>query len=500
MVMPLQMRQASHKIRHMTNFLLILYLICATLLALYTVGQFILLWQYLRYRSESPTEMVFSGASLPSVTVQLPLYNEQYVVKRLLDATTRLDYPKDKLIIQILDDSTDDTPSIVTHWIGQFASRGYQIEHVRRTNRNGFKAGALADGLRHINTPYVAIFDADFVPPSDFLQRTIPALVQDDSIGMVQTRWGHLNGDENWLTKAQRLAVDAHFTIEQTGRHVSNWLLPFNGTGGVWRVQCIEDAGGWSDETLTEDFDLSYRAQLRGWKMHYLPQVMVPGELPHNLSAYKQQQARWATGSTQCLQKLLLPVWRASHLSWMTRLMATHHLSQYLPQVWMLMLLALTVPLLPTGALNHLPLAPLSIISFIPPLLFAISQRALYDNWQKHLLAFPALILIATGLTWSNSKAVMRGTIKRRAIFERTPKRGDAQHLGGYALRSNLPLGDLFWAVYAFVGVIFAFQYAIEVMPYMLLYALAYTTVFIGQLRDVVASNQFASLSHDNLS
>ena len=293
----------------MINVLTHLYALCALLLALYTLGQGILLYRYWRTRRDDITTPVMS--IFPEVAVQLPLYNEQFVAARLIDAVARFDYPRDKLLIQVLDDSDDGTVRVVASKLANLEAQGFRVQHIRRNQRKGFKAGALAEGLSHSECEFIAIFDADFVPSPRFLRQTLPHLVANPEIGIVQSRWGHLNADANDLTRAQKLSIDTHFVVEQTARNRSGWLIPFNGTGGVWRRACIEAAAGWSADTLTEDLDLSYRAQIEGWQSLFLPDVEAPGEIPPQLAAYKQQQARWAMGNTQCLLKLARPIIRA---------------------------------------------------------------------------------------------------------------------------------------------------------------------------------------------
>ena len=291
----------------------------------------------------------------PTVVIQLPIYNERHVVERLLNAVAALDYPRDRLTVQVLDDSTDETTDIAARLTAKLRADGLNIQHVQRQDRHGYKAGALAYGLSLTNSELVVVLDADFVPTSDFLRRTVPHLAADPGLGMVQTRWGHLNPFSNLLTLGQTLALDGHFVVEQTARSRAGWLMSFNGSGGVWRAQCIRDAGGWRDLTLTEDLDLSYRAQLAGWRFLYLPDVVVPGELPPQIAAYKQQQARWAKGSTQCLTYTFNPLWH-SRFSLSQRLMATLHLCQYIPHPLMILLLLLTPPLLIAHGLQKLPL------------------------------------------------------------------------------------------------------------------------------------------------
>lgn len=458
------------------SVLSVVYIGCALLLAASTVSQWGLLIQYiLHHRKTIPLPLL---TRTPSVTVQLPLFNEQHVVARLLHAVTSLDYPSDQLHIQILDDSTDETPALVAHHVAALQQQGYNITHLQRHDRVGYKAGALTAGLDQTKSEFVLILDADFVPAPDFLQRTLPYLLADDRLGVVQTRWAHLNSDDNWLTRAQRLAIDAHFVIEQTARNRAGWLVPFNGTGGIWRVSCIEDAGGWQARTLTEDLDMSYRAQLKGWASLYLPDVAVPGELPPQMIAYRRQQARWAVGSTQCLMHLGGPVWR-SNRSLASRVMALLHLGQYLPHPLMLMLLLLTPPLLLTRQMASLPLAPLGLVGLIPPLMYIISQKALYGRaWLQNLLAFPALVLYTTGLSWSNTRAVGQAFWQETVPFERTPKFGNAWKTSGYALRqSSLLRMETFLCLYALWSAFLAWNMASQALPYLLLYAASFATV-----------------------
>jgi cellulose synthase/poly-beta-1,6-N-acetylglucosamine synthase-like glycosyltransferase len=457
-----------------------LYVICALLLTLHAVGQAILLLAYLKHRRHTPPLPVVS--EWPTVVVQLPVYNERYVVKRLLDAVARLDYPRERLAVQILDDSVDETTLILAVQVEALRRAGLNVHHVRREVRSGYKAGALAYGLTLTDSEFVVILDADFIPPPDFLRCTIPYLAGDPQLGMVQTRWGHLNPFDNLLTRGQTLAVDGHFVVEQTGRNRAGLLMNFNGSGGVWRAQCIREAGGWSDMTLSEDLDLSYRAQLIGWRFLYLPDVTVPGELPPQMAAYKQQQARWAKGSTQCLTAYLGPVWRAP-LSLIQRLMATQHLFQYMPQPLTVLLLLLTPPLLMGHGLQRLPLGLLSLAGLWPPLIYFISQQALYPDWRRRLLSFPVLMALGIGVAWNNTRAVISGLVGERNEFRRTPKFAQAWQASGYALRGDAGVWiELFMALYALGGAWIAFRVAPAFVPYLGLYAFAFGWISLWSL------------------
>ena len=461
-----------------------IYFSAALLLAFFTLGQALLLWQYLRHRSR-PFEAPQDVPDWPHVTVQLPLYNEQYVGPRLLNAVAQLDYPADRLHIHVLDDSDDRTSIIIANQCEMLREAGIDAQQIRREARVGFKAGALSHAIHLTDSPFIVIFDADFVPPPDFLRRTLPHFTNDPRLGILQTRWGHLNAETGSLPRAQRLAVDVHFGIEQIARDRAGWLLSFNGSGGVWRRECIIDAGGWSDDTLTEDLDLSYRAQLRGWQTRYLPDMVVPGELPPQLAAYKQQQARWAMGSTQCLRKLAQPLLR-SRLSPLTKAMALHHLCQYLPQMLMLLLFLLTPPLLLLGAFQSLSLASLGVFSLIPPLLFIVNQLSPGEGGWRALMAFPVLLLLHIGLLWHNVQAVLRALRGQRGVFKRTPKFAMGWQNSAYALRLNRSLvADVLLLAYALWGLLLAIDTrTTALIPYLVLHVLAFALLLLWQLYD----------------
>ena len=466
----------------MTNLLLSLYALCALSLGLYTCGQAILLWRYWRTRAQTPSAPALD--ELPTVTVQLPLYNEAQVACRLIDAVAKLDYPREKLLIQALDDSTDATVELVARKLALLAEQGFRVQHIRRQERAGFKAGALGLGAAKSDSELIAIFDADFAPAPDFLHRTLPHLLAQPDIGIAQSRWGHLNPAENCLTRAQQLSIDTHFVIEQAARDRSGWLIPFNGTGGVWRRECIESAGGWSARTLTEDLDLSYRAQMAGWRSVFLPDVEVKGEIPPQLAAYKLQQARWATGNTQCLLKLA-PQILCARLSAVQKLMAIQHLCQYLPQPLMLLMLLLTPPLLQAGALADLPLAPLGLLALAPPLMYIAGQMRLHKRWLRRLSAFPALLFIGTGMSLSNSLAVLSALLGVKSSFRRTPKFASAWAGSSYALRADASvILELVLMLYALWAAGLAWQLQPQLCPYLLIYALSFGVVASLSLRE----------------
>lgn len=366
-------------------------------------------------------------AELPFVTVQLAVFNEENVVGRLLDAVGRMDWPAARLQVQLLDDSTDDTPSVAAPHLDALRRQGIATEHLRRSDRTGFKAGALEAALASAQGELVALFDADFVPPADFLRRAVGHF-GDPRIAAVQGRWTHLNRDWSDLTRAQALAIDGHFGVEQGARHLAGWFLNFNGSAGVWRVAAIRDAGGWSADTLTEDLDLSYRAQLRGWRLVYDPHLTCPAELPTTLAAFRAQQRRWATGSMQTAAKLLPAIWR-SNASIGARVQATLHLTHYAVHPLILLTAVLAVPCLlgpSVGAADRGPLSlllPVALALSGPTALHVYAQRVL-EGRRLGAREWFSLTLLGLGLALSNSYAVIDAFRGRAKTFVRTPKLG----------------------------------------------------------------------------
>jgi cellulose synthase/poly-beta-1,6-N-acetylglucosamine synthase-like glycosyltransferase len=370
---------------------------------------------------------------LPIVTVQLPIFNERYVARRLLEAVCRLDYPHDRLYIQVLDDSTDDTTVILQNAVAEFQQQGYWVDYLHRQNRRGYKAGALQDAMALVQGEYVAIFDADFVPEPDWLKRTIAHYLAnpDQPIAVVQTRWGHLNSEYSLLTKIQATMMDGHFAIEERCRYLRNYFLIFHGTAGIWNKRAIIEAGGWHGDTLAEDMDLSYRAQLLGWKIIYDHDIVAPAELPVTISAFKVQQFRWNKGIAQCSKKFLWRIWR-SHHNWMVKLQATLHLTCCFPILLSLLVSLTSLPTvlsIPTESPQWrvafdgfwgLAMAP---VTFGWPFLYAMAQRQIYPRtWHRRLLRVLFLIVVATGTSLNNSRAVLAGLLNTGATFQRTPK------------------------------------------------------------------------------
>jgi cellulose synthase/poly-beta-1,6-N-acetylglucosamine synthase-like glycosyltransferase len=400
-----------------------LYVFALLGLAIYALHALILILLYLRHRRDSePVPPAIPDASLPAVTVQVPLRNEQHVARRVLQAVGGLDWPRDRLEIQVLDDSDDETSGIVDREVARLRDAGLDVQVMRRAQPEGYKAGALAIGCDRARGEYLALFDADFKPASDFLRRTVPHLVNDPTLGMVQARWAHLNDTYSPITRAQALALDAHFSVEHVARNRAGLLINFNGAAGVWRKAAILDAGGWQSDTVTEDLDLSYRAQLAGWGVRYLPDVTAPAELPPLVSAFKAQQVRWAKGASQCLRKLAGPIVRSPRLTWAQKVMALLHLSGYFNQVFLLLMILLTLPIVLTSPDFSGMAAVLGGLASVPPLLFVLGQVALYRDWPRRVLAYPLLMLLGVGLAWGNTRAVVSGLLHWGGPFNRTPK------------------------------------------------------------------------------
>ena len=420
----------------MSVSILTLYYLILGILALYGVHRLLLVLDYWRHRDETPD--VSDPSEWPVVTVQLPIFNELYVAERLIDAVCALEYPRDRLEIQVLDDSTDVTREHVAKHVARWRSQGIDIHHLHREERTGFKAGALAAGQQVARGELLAIFDADFVPNREFLRRTVPHF-QRPELGMVQARWGHLNRDYSLLTRIQAIFLDGHFVVEHAARHSSGCFFNFNGTAGIWRRQAIEEAGGWEHDTLTEDLDLSYRAQLAGWEFLYLPDLVVPAELPAEINAYKSQQHRWAKGSVQTGRKLLGRVLR-SPLPWRAKLEAFIHLTNNGSYLLMIALSALVFPAmyLRRGAepwellVIDLPLFTAATISVV--VFYAVSQKATAEAgslWRR-LRLLPAVMGLGIGLTVNNSWAVLQGLFQDGGVFHRTPKYRIEGQSGGW--------------------------------------------------------------------
>ncbi|GAB4029961.1 cellulose synthase family protein [Spirosoma gilvum] len=426
----------------MEYLVLLLYGLALLLLFIYNCGQLSLIFIYLRSerkRRQAPLlNRPVPEAELPRVTVQLPVYNELYVVERLLDAVAQLQYPRHKLDIQLLDDSTDETVDLVARKVAELKKQGLTIEQIRRTDRTGFKAGALANGLIDAQGEFIAIFDADFVPDPAFLLKTIPHF-QDPQVGIVQTRWEHLNEEFSLMTQLQAFGLNAHFTVEQSSRDAAGLLANFNGTGGVWRRQAIIDAGGWQSDTLTEDLDLSYRAQLKGWKFVYREDIGSPAELPVAMNALKSQQYRWMKGAAECARKLIGRVLRSPDLSVWIKLHALFHLFSSATFILVLVLSVLSVPLLYIRSqhpewenvffiIGLFQVSLLILITFYGIPFWLLKPR----SRVQFIWYFPMYSSLMMGLSLHNTIAVIEGYLGRKTPFVRTPKFNVRQATDGW--------------------------------------------------------------------
>ena len=434
-----------------------LYILCLGGLFLYGTNCYVLLLLFFRNRSKGEKEyqdvlknfeMSPWKADLPRVTVQLPVYNERYVVGRLIKAVTALDYPRDRLEIQLLDDSTDDSVEIIARLVANYQKQSIPIVHLQRPNRKGFKAGALKEGMEKASGEFFAIFDADFVPPPDFLRKTIPYFLN-AKVGMVQARWSHINSDYSLLTRAQSIGIDSHFSIEQGARAWSGLFLNFNGTAGIWRRRAILEAGGWQADTLTEDMDLSYRAQLSGWQLKYLLEAACPAELPVQVAAFKSQQFRWAKGSMQTARKII-PALLKVPCSWFTKWQAILHMTHYVVHPLMLVTILLSYPVVLVQNNESSPWLLIgAFILFLmatlgPSALYLASQRFLYPDSRSRIRWISLMTLIGTGLSLSNARAVLEGLFFSGGKFIRTPKFGTFRRddfrarMLGYGLKMDL--------------------------------------------------------------
>ncbi len=409
----------------MEEVLLVVYVVALSILLFFGLHSVVMLYYHWK-TTKLPLVQPPPLSEFPMVTVQLPIYNEYYVVERLLRAVCSLDYPRDRLEIQVLDDSTDETTALLERLCAEYRAQGFCIEHVRRGTRQGYKAGALRYGLERCRGEFIAIFDADFVPKPDFLQKTLPYFA-DPHVGMVQTRWEHLNADYSFLTQAQALSLDGHFAMEQNVRFRAGFFINFNGTAGVWRRQCILDAGNWHTDTLAEDLDLSYRAQLRGWRFIFLPDVTTPAELPVDINALKLQQYRWTKGAIEVARKLLPTLWRA-RLPFRLKAEATVHLTSNIVFPFILLVAVLNVPIVILkntlqGYDGYFTALSVFVLGAIGTFLFYLyAQRAIHWDWQRRLLLFPIFLAGSMGFAVNNTRAVIEALLGKRTEFVRTPK------------------------------------------------------------------------------
>ncbi len=415
-------------------FIIAVYSLALILIFMYSLAQLNLLINYLSQKKRNevaPKFNLLNPKEIPTVTIQLPIYNEKYVVERLLDNIAKIEYPKSKLEIQVLDDSTDDSVIETASRVKSLKEGGLDIKHIRRTNREGFKAGALKEGLKVAKGEFVAIFDADFLPDSDWLKKTV-VYFKDEEIGVVQTRWGHINREYSTLTRIQAFALDAHFTLEQAGRNAKGHFINFNGTAGIWRKDCILDAGNWEGDTLTEDLDLSYRAQLKDWKFKYLEDVETPAELPVVISAARSQQFRWNKGGAENFRKSVASVLSAKNISFKTKFHGVMHLLNSSMFLCVFIVAVLSIPMLYIkNTYGHLAwvfeVTSFFIISTIILFIcywftYKSIQGSSFDNFVDYIKLFFTFFSVALGFSLHNSVAVLEGHMGKRSEFVRTPK------------------------------------------------------------------------------
>jgi cellulose synthase/poly-beta-1,6-N-acetylglucosamine synthase-like glycosyltransferase len=464
------------------------------LLSLYGLHRYETIRTYFKHRHSAVSEPPVRFEQLPRVTIQLPLYNERYVVERLIDEVTKVEYPKELLQIQVLDDSTDDTHPFAEALVERYHALGFPIEYHHRTNREGFKAGALQEGLKTATGEVVAIFDADFVPPPEFLHRTVHFFA-DPKVGVVQTRWSYLNRDYNFLTEVEAMLLDGHFILEHGARSRAGYFFNFNGTAGILRKRMIEDAGGWQHDTLTEDSDLSYRAQLKGWRFVYLPGLDCPSELPVEMHGFQVQQSRWAKGLTQVAKKLLPAILKAD-IPKRVKAEAFLHLTPNISYPLMIVISALMLPVMIVRfymgvwqmVVIDLPLIAASFWSI--SMFYVIAQRELYPkNWKRSILMLPMLMAIGVALTIINTRAVLEALFGVETAFARTPKFaiGDRPvnlQVKKYRSRSGwLPYAEILFGTYFLGMVVFAIQtFNYLSIPFLLLFVGGYYWAGFGTL------------------
>src|SRR5881394_3164454 len=459
-------------------------------LSAYGIHRYFIIYLYLKNRKRMP---VPAGRfkELPAVTVQLPIFNEVYVAERLLRSVSELDYPRENLQIQVLDDSTDETREITAACAAKLRQRGFDVELIHRVDRIGFKAGALEHGLATARGEFICILDADFVPPPHLLRDTIDFFT-DPKVGMIQTRWGHLNRGYSLLTRVQAMFLDGHLLLEQTARSRSGRFFNFNGTAGLWRRSCIEQSGGWQYDTLCEDLDLSYRAQLAGWKFIFLADVVTPAELPVDMNGFKSQQHRWTKGSVQTCKKLLPTIWR-SPLPFFIKVEATGHLMSNFAYLLLAFLCLLLHPSsgAPSGGWLRTLLIDVPIFlaaSASVAVFYICAQRELYPRtWMREILFLPCLLALGIGLSLNNGRAVLEAIFNHKSDFTRTPKYGIERKSQTWRsckyrpLKSTLPLAELAFAIYFTYFVVFAIAHGQFLsVPFLLMFQAGFLYVCVS--------------------
>ena len=484
--------------------IVVIYVFSLTLIFIYSLVQLNLTRNYISFHSKIQKEKVDAAKSSindwPVVTIQLPIFNEQYVVERLLDQITKIEYPEGKLEIQVLDDSTDETIDITSKKVAELKAKGHDIVHVLRKERKGYKAGALADSMDMVRGEFIAIFDSDFLPNPDFLYNTIPNFLKDEKVGVVQTRWGHINREYSLLTKLQAFGLDAHFSVEQMGRNSKQHFINFNGTAGVWRRSCIDDAGGWHHDTLTEDLDLSFRAQINGWRFVYLEHVESPAELPVTMSALKNQQFRWMKGGAENLRKNTVRLLKSENTPLKTKIHGLAHLSNSSIFLFIFMVSVLSIPTLFIKNTNESFENIFVIVSVFISSLFILmfyywqSYKRVHSieikNFWDFIQTFLLFLSFSMGLSFHNTVAVLEGYMGKRSSFVRTPKfnitTATDSWKGNKYSSKNINLITIiegFLSIYFLIGIVSAFILQdFGLLPFHLLLFFGFSSVFYKSL------------------
>ncbi len=480
----------------LAELIIALYTFSLSVLFIYSLHGFVMLYYKHKFKNKS-YDSLESIDTTRIVTIQLPLYNEMYVAERLINAVCNIDYPKESLEIQVLDDSTDETTTIVSNIVAKKRAEGFSIYHIQRSNRAGFKAGALRNGLAKAKGEFIAIFDADFIPSSDFLKTTLPYFIS-KNIGMVQTRWAHLNENHSLLTHTQAFALNGHFAIEQKVRNDANFFINFNGTAGIWRKDCIIGSGNWELDTLTEDLDLSYRAQMKGWKFVFLKDTTTPAELPTDINALRTQQFRWTKGAIETAKKLLSSVWK-SDLGLRVKLQSTFHLTNNIVFPFVVIVALLNLPMLLIKHIGnfqlYFQLSSVFIFAFISTfLLYTTAQKSIHKDWIKRILLFPVFLSGTMGLSLNNSKAFFEGMLNKKSEFVRTPKLGNEKISSNkYITRSKISLlliTEIFFTLYSLAGVVTSiYLYEFAALPFNLMFFFGFFSVSFLSLRQVLIKN-----------
>lgn len=491
-----------------SKIIIIIYFACLILVLFYSILQLSLAIAYVKNKrnKKAVAKPEFDPENTPKVTVQLPMFNELYVAERIIESVAAFQYPADKLQIQVLDDSTDETKDVIAKKVAEVAARGVNIQHIHRTDRTGYKAGALDDAMDRVEGEFIAIFDADFVPNPDFLQKTMPYF-QDDKIGVVQTRWGHINKDYSLLTELQAFGLNGHFAIEQGGRNASGHFINFNGTGGVWRKKCIEDAGGWEHDTLTEDLDLSYRAQIKGWKFKYLEDVIAPAELPITMSALKSQQHRWMKGGAECFIKMWKTLITAKGVKLSDRIHGLSHLFNSSVFIFILIISLLSLPVL------HIKdsFADLNYVIQYGAIFLISTVFLMYYYWNsfrdktenkvgsffRFIARFFQFLMVSMGLALNNTVAVIEGYLGIKSSFVRTPKFNvnvKSEFKGNKYDKKSISILNIGEGILAVLFTYTAINRAIYgdlgMVPFHLMLAIGYGLVFYHSIAELRAKAQ----------